>query len=75
MAGSAAVAWGLASADPRARRRLFSWFVAAHVIVWAMLALQSYFTLEIGILRQSSWGLLAVILGWIILSQFILPAP
>lgn len=63
MIGAAVVAYGLASAEARARRRLFSWFIAAHVVVWTMLVVQSYATIDIQILRQASWALLAVILG------------
>lgn len=63
MVAAAILASGLASVDARARRRLFSWFIAAHVVVWAMLVLQSYATLDIPFLRQSSWVFLAVIFG------------
>jgi signal transduction histidine kinase len=63
MIAAAILAFGLSSADAWARRRLFSWFIAAHVVVWAMLVMQSYVTLDIQILRQMSWALLAVILG------------
>jgi signal transduction histidine kinase len=64
MVAAAICALGLATADARSRKRMLSWFIAAHVPVWLMLTVQSITTLgEVSLARQATWGLAMVILG------------
>lgn len=64
MMASALVALGLARADIDTRKRLLSWFIAAHVVVWAILQLQLIaIPGDVDVARAAAWVMLAVILG------------
>ena len=62
--GVAMCAAGLAAADPRARQRMLSWFIAAHIAVWLMLIVQIGGPLgDVRPFRHLASVMLAVILG------------
>src|SRR5690606_31880648 len=62
MIASALVAAGLAGTDVAARNRVLPWFIAGHVVVWAMLQLQ-VIAGAVEPARYAAWAMLAVVFG------------
>lgn len=62
MVASALVAAGLAGTDVAARNRVLPWFIAGHVVVWAMLQLQ-VIAVAGEPARYAAWAMLAVVFG------------
>lgn len=67
---------GLATADQRTLRRMLSWFIGGHVVVWLMLEVQIAGPLgDHPLARQASWVMLTVILGLLYIRFPSAPAP
>jgi signal transduction histidine kinase len=64
MCAASLVATGLSTLGPRTRTRMVYWFLAAHALVWLMLAMQNLAILGgIPVIRHTTWILLMLTLG------------